>query len=380
MSRILLLCAEMGGVGGVERLLASLSGLLAERHEVHVASFDPPGTAPGIPLPVRFHPLGSGPPRSRPLRPLTYSAQARRLRALERRLGIEVTISNLWRADLVSALAGGDGRRITLAHINIVGNPTNRLMLRMRPFVAGIYRRLDRVVAVSDALARELGTLYRLDPARIGAIPNFVHVPASLQGTPRTPGRLVWCGRIVAEKNLPALVEIVAGLAAGGRPVSLDVVGDGPERAAAERAAGAAPHAIRFHGLLGDPLPVIAGAAALALPSHSEGLPMVLLEALALGTPIIAADCQGGGVHQVLRARTPHDPSREDAERVPAGLLLPIPDSPARRQTWAAAIDDLLPDEARLAAASATARALAADHEPGTVADRWERLLAEVLS
>jgi glycosyltransferase involved in cell wall biosynthesis len=381
MSRVLLLCAELHGIGGVERLLAGLSTLLAERHDVHVASFDPPGTAPGVPLTVPFHPLGSGRARPTALRLLTYAAQRRRLRGLESALQVDVTISNLWRADMVSAMARsgrGGPRRIALAHINVVGNPTNRLMLRLRPIVAAAYRRLDRIVAVSDALARELAALYRLPAERIGAIPNFVAVPGGPSGAPRIPSRLVWCGRMVPEKNLPALVEIVAGLAARGHAISLDVIGAGPERAAAERAAMPAPHAIHFLGQLADPLPVIARAAALALPSYSEGLPMVLLEALALGTPVMAADCAGGGVHQALRARTPHDPRRDGGEHVAAGVLLPIPDTAARRDLWASELVSLLADAPRLASASAAARVLAADHSPEAVAAEWESLIAEV--
>jgi N-acetylgalactosamine-N,N'-diacetylbacillosaminyl-diphospho-undecaprenol 4-alpha-N-acetylgalactosaminyltransferase len=370
-------------MGGVERLLASLSTLLAARFEVHVASFDPPGTVPAVQLDVPFHPLGSGPTWPAALRPVTYAAQRRRLRRLERELGVDVTISNLWRADLVSALSRAGGRRprrISLAHINVVGNPTNRLMVRLRPLVAATYRRLDRVVAVSEALARELAALYRLPADRVSAVPNFVAVPAGLGGSARIPGRLVWCGRMVTEKNLPALVSIVAELAASGHAVSLDVIGSGPERDAAEQEAALAPHAIHFLGLLDDPLPVIARAAVLALPSHSEGLPMVLLEALALGTPVAASDCAGGGVHQVLRARTPHDPHRQEVEEVPAGVLLPIPDTVSHRRIWASALVDLVSDAPRLSAAADAARALAADHTPEAVAGKWDRILEEVLA
>ncbi|SFR98919.1 glycosyltransferase family 4 protein [Sphingomonas jatrophae] len=380
MSRILLLAPELHGIGGVERLVAGLSRLLAVTHEVHVASFDAPGTVPGVPLSVPYHALGGGAARPLPLRALTYAGQVRRLRAIERRLRIDVTISNLWRADLISALAGRDVRRVALAHINVVGNPTNRLMLRLRPIVAAAYRRLDRVVGVSAALAAELARLYRLRPERVSAIPNFVSVPPGLAYAPKQAGRLVWCGRMVPEKSLPALVGIVARLAAAGRAISLDVVGDGPDRAAAERAAAAQPGAIRFHGMLADPLPLIAQAAALALPSHSEGLPMVLLEALALGTPVVAADAGGGGVHHALGARTPHDPERMAGEAVPAGLLLPIPRDDARCGVWAGALDDLLTDRARLERMGAAARQLAAAHTPEAVGARWNGLIAELVA
>ena len=87
---------------------------------------------------------------------------ARRLRALKQRLKIDATISNLWRSDLISVLSGGFDRKIALCHTNIVGNPTNRTMLRLRPLVGAVYRRCDRVVAVNEALSRELAALYAL--------------------------------------------------------------------------------------------------------------------------------------------------------------------------------------------------------------------------
>jgi hypothetical protein len=52
-------------------------------------------------------------------------------------------LRNLWGADLISVLSGGNDRKIALCHINVVGNPTNRLMVSFRPLVAAIYRKFD---------------------------------------------------------------------------------------------------------------------------------------------------------------------------------------------------------------------------------------------
>ena len=364
MSRVLLLIPAMHAAGGTERMVASLAALLGRRHEVAAASFDPPGSAPVFPLPCPYHPLGGALPR-----PLAYLDQARRLRALERRLGIAVTISNLWRADLVSALAGRHARRIALAHINVVGNPTNAAMLRLRPFVAAIYRRLDRLVAVSEALADELALLYRLPAGRHTAIPNFVALDPAPAA--RDPDRLVWCGRMVPEKNVAALPAILAELRHLRPTARLDLIGDGPERALL---AGTGT----LHGLLADPHPLIASAAALLLPSRAEGLPMVVLEALALGTPVIAADAPSGGVGEALGRRTPHDPRRTTPEHTDAGILLPVPESDADTGLWARTIADLLADPAHLAALSEGARRRAKLYSPDAVAGRWEALIAEV--
>lgn len=386
MSRILLLCAELGGFGGVERLIATLAPMLSSDHDVHVASFDPAGTEPGVPLTVSFHAIGGGSYTSLLARPMTYLTQILRLRRLERELGVDITISNLWRADLISALARGRPRRIALAHINVVGNPTNRLMLRLRPLVALIYRRFDRLVTVSNALARELSALYRLDPTKVRTIWNATTLP-EIRSTPTATKRIVWCGRMVEEKNLLALVAAFAGLRSHHPDARLDLVGDGPERATVEAHAaarnlavgdGAGDPPIIFHGRLADPSKVMADARVLALPSRAEGLPLVLVESLALGVPVVAADCPSGGVHEALGAKSPHDPARSLDEEVSCGLLLPVPKDDESIRRWTVAFDTILSNESKLLSWREGACLRAADFAPENILSKWTRLLNEL--
>ena len=387
MSRILLLCAELGSVGGVERLIATLAPILSQEHEVQVASFDPAGTLPGVPLSVPFYPVGKERSRSALLRPLTYLSQVRRLRRLERTLKIDVTISNLWRADLISALVGGHPRRIALAHINIVGNHTNRLMLRFRPLVAYVYRRFDRIVAVSSALGRELTDLYRLDPSKVRTIWNPV-VKLKPVSSPSRFQRIVWCGRMVREKNVPALVKAFAAVRLRFPDAVLDLVGDGPERSAIE--ATAALHDLKigqrgsnasviFHGRLADPAPVISEASVLALPSIAEGFGLVLVEALGLGIPVVAADCASGGVHEVLGARTPHDPLRCKNEELACGWLLPVPLDDDSVRCWATTLEMMLSDTRPQTLWRDGALARAEEFIPKRIGVQWATLLADVI-
>ena len=85
------------------------------------------------------------------------------------------------------------------------------------------------------------------------------------------------------------------------RPFRILMVGDGPLRSDLERQASeiASPHRIEFIGRKNDVAPIIATSDALVLPSHFEGMPNVVLESMALATPVIAT--RAGGTVELER-------------------------------------------------------------------------------
>jgi len=147
-------------------------------------------------------------------------------------------------------------------------------------------------------------------------------------------------GRLVPVKNhalaIRALVEVPAAM--------LAIVGDGPLleelRACASRE-GVADRVV-FTGLRPDARSLIGAADALVLPSRGEGLPLVALEALAAGTPLVATDVRG--VRELVGQG--------------AGLLVP-PDEPAM---FGAAIGQVLHDRALAARLGEAGRAVARAH------------------
>lgn len=118
-------------------------------------------------------------------------------------------------------------------------------------------------------------------PERLGLVPPYV----------------VGVGAMVDRKRWPWALEWCAGALAAGHPATLVLVGDGPEGPPIdESAAGLLPAGRyrRFPRLSqGETLGVIAGAAALIHPSSLEEYGMVLLEALGLGTPVVALSTAG---------------------------------------------------------------------------------------
>lgn len=174
-------------------------------------------------------------------------------------------------------------------------------------------------------------------------------------------------GRLSREKGHADLVEALGAMRrlSPGQDFKLVIAGDGPERERAESAAAAAGVADRvvFAGHTNDVRPFYALADVLALPSHSEGSPLVLLEAMAAGLPVVAT--RVGGVPEIVA----------DGE---SALLV----EPRDARSLAAALARALADEglSRALAANASARVAAhfsPESQARSLVEIYSRLAAE---
>ena len=202
----------------------------------------------------------------------------------------------------------------------------------------------DRVVAVSHAIARDLVERYRIDAARTVVIHNGIDAwafrPARGGAAVRAElglahGRrvIVMAGRMTAQKGWDVLLEAAARLAGGRGDLAWLLVGDGPLRGALTRRAADLGVAARFMGARTDMADVLDCADVVVLASRSEGLPFTLLEAMALGKPIVAT--RVGGVPEVL-------------EEGRSGRLVPRDDPAALASAIATVLD--APDAAAMGA------------------------------
>jgi len=134
----------------------------------------------------------------------------------------------------------------------------------------------------------------KIKVVRCGLEAAFHQSPVSMVAE---PARLVCVGRLCKEKGQTLLIEAVARLTARGIPIQLVLAGDGPLRGTIE--ALITNHnleqVVRLTGWIsGDAVrSEILAARALVLPSFAEGLPVVLMEALALRRPVITTYVAG---------------------------------------------------------------------------------------
>lgn len=122
-------------------------------------------------------------------------------------------------------------------------------------------------------------------------------LPARARRTPGDPLKLLTVARLASVKGHPVLLEAMARLVREGFDVRLDAVGDGPQRDELEALAeqlGLADRVV-WHGALGPDrvAELYDQADVFCLPSFAEGLPVVLLEAMAAGLPVVATAITG---------------------------------------------------------------------------------------
>lgn len=133
-----------------------------------------------------------------------------------------------------------------------------------------------------------------VDPARFAPRPDpFAERPAAGAG----PCEILCVGRLVAAKGQHVLLAAAARLKAEGRNILVRFIGDGPDRAALEQDASlrALNGCVRFEGAVGQEriLDFYRRAAIFALPSFAEGIPVVLMEAMAMEIPCVTTFVNG---------------------------------------------------------------------------------------
>jgi glycosyltransferase involved in cell wall biosynthesis len=221
----------------------------------------------------------------------------------------------------------------------------------------------DRIVAVSAAVRDVLVARDRVPVEKVVVVPTGIDLDA-IDGRPAydvraelrlEPSVPVVCavGRLSRVKGH---VFLVRALARVNERAHLLLVGGGPEEATIRAEAARCGIGARVHcvGVRADAIPIMKAADVFALPSLQEGLPVVLLEAMACARPIVASDV--GGVRELIRAGE-------------TGLLVPPADRWDRGPTaghgvdaLAGALSTLLRDRDRARALGRAARRFVERH------------------
>ena len=158
---------------------------------------------------------------------------------------------------------------------------------------AGLLRRFDLVLTLSKAERESMIALYPARSDVFREVPNPYVTEDMLRGPPprrAATRRLVAAGRMVRQKRFDILLEAFAQSA--DKSSTLTIVGDGPLRNSLKRLAGSLGIADRVDmpGFADDLIPWLRKSDLFVLSSDYEGLPAVVIEALACGVPVVATN------------------------------------------------------------------------------------------
>jgi glycosyltransferase involved in cell wall biosynthesis/peptidoglycan/xylan/chitin deacetylase (PgdA/CDA1 family) len=190
-------------------------------------------------------------------------------------------------------------RRPLIAHFHLDVEPSGPLggvwTLYKRVVLGPVLRRADRVIVLTPEQAAFVEATHGVDRARIAVVPNGVSDDHFWPPRPRSGGdlKLLFVGRLSPQKNVARLLRAMALVEAG---VSLRIVGDGVERDALLALADELELSnVEFVGSKAgaELVEEYRSADAFVLSSDREGMPLVVLEAMAASLPVIGTDVMG---------------------------------------------------------------------------------------
>jgi glycosyltransferase involved in cell wall biosynthesis len=298
-------------LGGAQRQLASLGPLLAERGiDAHVLTREVPGEAreervDG--MTVHRLPTGSWSALSGPR---YVAAAVREIGALEPDV---VHAFSLFSPTLIAVRAR---RRYGIPAIVKVlrgGEMGERARILRKPLaslrIAQMRRWIDRFAVISHEIDADLAALGIRDEQRVW-LPNGVELdrfrPADAEERRALRVRLgfgegatvLYCGRLVPEKNLDLLIEAWSSVRNRFPTAELCLVGEGPEEDRLRSLAAAEASGVRFAGGQLDVTPWLQASDVFVLPSRTEGLSNAMLEAMSVGLPVVVT--RVGGAEDVV--------------------------------------------------------------------------------
>jgi glycosyltransferase involved in cell wall biosynthesis len=180
-------------------------------------------------------------------------------------------------------------RRLAIEHTPFQERPSE-----VRDALRGVAPRLDRIVLLTEANRQQWQGFLGADQA-LEVIPNGLTMDAGKSLTSWSAPVVMAAGSLIPRKGFERLIRAFAPLADDFPDWQLRIFGKGGEEEALRKTIeglGVAG-AVELAGFTASLHDEMLGASLFAMSSYSEALPMVLLEAMAAGLPVVAFDCTG---------------------------------------------------------------------------------------
>jgi glycosyltransferase involved in cell wall biosynthesis len=374
-------------VGGTVRTTFTTAGELAKRHDVEIASLYRRRDEPALPLPegVRLRALTDLRPKTlkrlaadrSPAGRSQHWAASHRSRVMSSHDFRYPNFNLLTDVNLLRYMASVRGGvligtrpsiNLAVAHLappSVVRVGQDHMNLAtyrdgLRAQLKAVYPRLDLVSTLTEGDAEDYRKLLR-GKTRVECMPNGVADTAGLRAE-LDAKVVIAAGRVTPQKGFDRLLPAWAEVVREHPDWELRIFGNGSSKKRLrkqieELGIGDSARLMGFTPRLNEEL---AQSSLYVMSSRREGFPMVLLEAMGVGLPVVSFDCPTG----------PRDIVREGVD----GHVVPNGDGHA----LATAMSGLMADDARRKAFGAAAVEGAARYDIANIAARWEELFEEI--
>ncbi len=286
----------------------------------------------------------------------------------------DVVLSILEQANIINILTKLMARQRTIVsqHVEPVSQYSGKGLLGKAIFNSSkmLYRYSDKIVCVSKGIKKIVHLHYHIDPDKIDVIYNPIErnffCESKTNSFPKwLPGRFILhIGRMrLAHKAQDLLLRSFVQVFEKEKNVKLLLLGEGDDKDKIEKMATdlGIKDSVIFGGWQEDVASIMRKAEMLVLSSRYEGLPMVLVEAMACGCPVVATDCPTG--------------PREILGDNEYGLLVPVEDSNA----LAAAMLRMLSDNSLRRYYAAQARKRAKDFDIKNIGGKYVKVIESII-
>lgn len=357
--RILILIPRMNG-GGTERVVSVIANYLCGEYDIQITT---------LVSRESFYPLNASISFTSACFEINRSSKFTRLasmcrnfirsilfvRETIREYKPQVILSFIEEMDITAFLAtrGLTGFKIIYSERN---DPTRRSRM-FQNILERIYKTADGFVCQTETVSRYYSMV---DAGKKSVISNPVDFSLFPQKTEESrPLKIVTVGRLVKQKNILLLVDAFAKIADKYPSVKVFAYGEGPERNRIEERIARHHLENRFFlpGKTADVLNTIKDAAVFAFPTNFEGFPNALIEAVALGIPVVTTDFATG----VARDLVPKE----------NGIVVPCNDVEA----FSSALDELLGNDEKRNGIRNSSRNTLQSLSVQNIATTWKKMI-----
>ncbi|GGX49579.1 glycosyltransferase family 4 protein [Saccharospirillum salsuginis] len=286
------------GFYGAERWVLALANNLSAAEVVCDLAVTDEGAGQDLSV-AEFYPKQIGQVHRIPLKHRFDMTAIQKLCTLIRSRNIDVIHTHGYKSDILGLIAA---RRCNIKAVSTPHGFSGNVGFKLSMFIkAGTfsYRYFDRVVPLSPELLEDVRG-FRVPESKIDYIANGVDLSEldrffKMSSEEREDFHLGFVGQMIPRKGLRDLIDVFHRLWERHPRVRLTLVGDGSQRRELESYARSLPcsERIRFLGFQPDRIPIMREFDMFLMTSSLEGIPRCMMEAMAIGIPVVAYDIPG---------------------------------------------------------------------------------------